>query len=395
MPGRLFGHALPPDVTVVGQGHVGKDAVLAAGFHGIGVGAVGGAGGNAEPAGFGIDRARGAVRTGLDPGNVIAHRGDFVAFERGGGDEHGKIGFAAGAGKGGGDVAFFPVRRFQSENEHVFGHPSLIASDNRSDAQGETLFAEQGVASVAAAVAHDEAFLGEMGDEGVLRIAGPRDVLHTFAQRAAHRVEAFHVEAIRAEHVENALSDAGHDAHVGHNVGRVGDFHPDARDLRADRAHAEGNDIHGASAHAAPVKAGQLFLHHGRVLPIVGRAGVVFRLTADEGALFDPGHVPRVGADEQAVGPLLLVEPDGRTGVHHDLPQASVFLLRAVAPDNVVRLTEFANLLDPREEILISGRRMAHAVYLRNVVLVLTLGNVNGKEDDAIRRPLGLPSGPK
>ena len=231
MSGWLFGHALPPDVTVVGQGHVGKDAVLAAGFHGIGVGAVGGAGGNAEPAGFGIDRARGSVRTGLDPGNVIAHCGDFVAFEPGGGDEHGKIGFAAGAGKGGGDVAFFSVRRFQSENEHVFGHPSLIASDNRSDAQGETLFAEQGIAAVAAAVAHDEAFLGEMGDEGVLRIAGPRDVLRGCAQRATHRVEAFHVEAIRAEHVEHALSDAGHDAHVGHNVGRVGDFHPDARDL--------------------------------------------------------------------------------------------------------------------------------------------------------------------
>jgi hypothetical protein len=39
----------------------------------------------------------------------------------------------------------------------------------------------------------------------------------------------------------------------------------------------------------------------------------------------------------------------------------------------VIRLTEFANLLDPREKILILGRRTAHAVYLRNVVLVLTL----------------------
>jgi hypothetical protein len=63
----------------------------------------------------------------------------------------------------------------------------------------------------------------------------------------------------------------------------------------------------------------------------------------------------------------------------------SVFLLRAVAPDNAVRLTELANLPDPREEILILGRRTAHGYLLRNVVLVLTLGNVNGKEDDAIR----------
>jgi hypothetical protein len=61
----------------------------------------------------------------------------------------------------------------------------------------------------------------------------------------------------------------------------------------------------------------------------------------------------------------------------------------------VIRLTEFANLLDPREEILILGRRTAHAVYLRNVVLVLTLGNVNGKEGGVMRQPLGLPSGPK
>ena len=219
MRGRFFGHALPPHIAVVGQCHVGKDAVLPAGLHRIGIGAVGGAGRDAEPAGFGIDGARGAVRTGLNPGNVVAHRGDLVVFERGGRDEHGKVGFAAGAGKRGGDVTFFPVRRFQTENEHMFGHPALVASDDRGNAQGETLLTEQGVAAVTAAIAHDEAFLGEMGDEGVFRLAGPGDVLLAGRQGATDRVKTFHVEAIRAEHVEHTLTDAGHDAHVDHDVG--------------------------------------------------------------------------------------------------------------------------------------------------------------------------------
>jgi hypothetical protein len=101
----------------------------------------------------------------------------------------------------------------------MFGHPALVASDGRGDAQSETLLAEQGITAVTAAVAHNEAFLGEMGDAGVFRIAGPRDILVAVRQGAADRVQAFHVGAIRAEYLEHALPDAGHDAHVDHHVG--------------------------------------------------------------------------------------------------------------------------------------------------------------------------------
>jgi hypothetical protein len=35
--GRLLGHALPPDIAVVGQRHVGEDSIAAAGGHGVGI----------------------------------------------------------------------------------------------------------------------------------------------------------------------------------------------------------------------------------------------------------------------------------------------------------------------------------------------------------------------
>ena len=42
-------------------------------------------------------------------------------------------------------------------------------------------------------------------------------------------------------------------------------------------------------------------LHLGRIHPVVGRAGVLLGLGADEGAILDPGDVARVGAGEEAV----------------------------------------------------------------------------------------------
>ena len=208
----------------------------------------------------------------------------------------------------------------------MLGHPAFVAADDRGDAQGEAFLAEQGVAAVAAAVAHDEPFLGEVGDVRVLRVARPGDVAAS-VEGIAHRMEAFHVEAVAAQDVEDAAADARHDAHVDHHVGRVGDLHADAGDFRADRPHAEGDHIHRAALHAACVEAEHLLLHRDGILPVVGRTRVVLRLAADESALLHAGDIARIRADEEAVRAFRLVETDGRAGIHHELAEAPVLFL--------------------------------------------------------------------
>src|SRR5438045_3914930 len=65
------------------------------------------------------------------------------------GNEHGKVGLAAGAGEGGSDVALLALRGGSAHEQHVLGHPTLLLAEEAGDAQGETLLAEQGVAAVA------------------------------------------------------------------------------------------------------------------------------------------------------------------------------------------------------------------------------------------------------
>ena len=150
MTGRFAVHAFPPDVAVVGQGAVGEDDVLLEGVHGRRVGCVGGAGGDAEEAVFGIDGIGSAVRAYLDPGDVVA---DALAPPSGdGGREHGEIGLAAGRREGGRNVVLFARGVNQAQDQHVLGHPTLAFRHGRGDAQRQAFLPEQGVAAVAAPV---------------------------------------------------------------------------------------------------------------------------------------------------------------------------------------------------------------------------------------------------
>ena len=259
---------------------------------------------HAEEAGFGIDGAQAAVVVGLDPGDVVADGPDLPAFEAFGRNQHGEIGFAAGAGEGGGDVGLLALRIFHAEDQHVLGHPAFVARDVRGDAQREALLAEQRVAAVAGAVRPDLARLREMNDVLFL-IAGPRHVLLPGLERRAHAC------ACRGRRASSSLSisskdrqaDARHDAHVHHDVGRIGQLHADLRHGRTDRAHAERQHVHGAAAHGAVEQPLELPAHLERVHPVVGGAGGVFRKRADEGAVLDARHIAGVGARVVTAGP--------------------------------------------------------------------------------------------
>ena len=102
MRGRCLGHALPPDVSVVGQGHVGENAIAGEGADGIGIGVHAGAGGHTEEAGLGVDGVQPAVFTEAHPGNVIPDGLDLPALD--GRLEHREVGFAARGREGRGDV---------------------------------------------------------------------------------------------------------------------------------------------------------------------------------------------------------------------------------------------------------------------------------------------------
>ena len=144
---------------------------------------------------------------------------------------------------------------------------------------------------------------------------------------------------------------ARHDPHRDRDIGRVGHLHADVGDRRAERAHAEGDDIHGSSAHAAVEKISQGLLHGNGINPVVGRPRVVIAPATDECSVLDPGHVSRVRESQVAVRSFFGVEPPEGPLLHEQLAQPVVFLLRAVAPDDFVGPTQLRHLINPRPEL--------------------------------------------
>ena len=133
--------------------------------------------------------------------------------------------------------------------------------------------------------------------------------------------------AVLAEGFEHLRAHAGHDAHVGDDVGRVGELDADLGDGRAERAHAVGDDVHSA-ARAWSRRRGRLsvaFFRPGPSQLLVGPASLW--CGADEGEVFDAGHVVGIGADEDAVGRLVGSEWDGGAGQDHEPEHVLVFLL--------------------------------------------------------------------
>ena len=244
--GGLVGHALPPHVAVVGQGDVGEDRVaLLDGGHRVGVGRRARAGGDAEEPELRVDGVEAAVLTEAHPGDVVA---DHLGLPAGdGGRDHREVRLATGGREGRRDVVDGPLGRGELEDEHVLGHPALVAGDRRGDAQRVALLAEQGVAAVAGAVAPDRALLGEVDD--VLRVgARPRDVGLALGERRADRVERRHVVGVRLlDLVEHLVAAAGHDEHRDDDVGRVGDLDAEHRDLGLEVTHDERDDVHRAA----------------------------------------------------------------------------------------------------------------------------------------------------
>ena len=345
-------HAFPPHIAVVGQHHIGEDGVGLAGFHRHRVGIIGGARGDAEEAGFGIDRAQGAVGGRLDPGDVIANRQRLPVAEALGRHDHGQVGLAAGAGERRRDVGFCTLGIFQTQNQHVFGQPAFVASHRRGDPQRQALLAEQGVAAVTGTVGPDFTGFREMnnGLAGNDRFARPRHVFLAGGQRRANRVDARHKETVAAQRLKHLAAHAGHDPHVGDDIGRIGDFDADLGNRAANGTHAERDDVQGAALHAAAHQFFQLRPHFIRRRPVVGRAGIFLVQAANEGAIFNPRHIGRMRAGQIGVGPLFRIQLDKSAGGDHFGAQPLIFLFRTVAPDHMIRLGQGRNFIYPCQQ---------------------------------------------
>ena len=176
-------------------------------------------------------------------------------------------------------------------------------------------------------------------------------------ERGADRVQARDEGAVVAEDLEGAGAHAGHDAHGDRHVGRVGQLHADVGDVRPERAHGEGDHVHGAALHGALEEAVELLAHLGGVTPIVRRPGVDLLLGADEGAVLDAGHVARVRVGPVAVGPLGVAQPGERAGVDQLLAHPVVLVGGAVAPVDSVGSGQRSHFVDPRQEFRVLGRR--------------------------------------
>ena len=351
--GLLGGHALPPHVAVVGQRRVGEDRVALDGDHRLRVGLIARAGRDAEEAGLGVDRVEAPVVAELHPGDVVADGLDRPALERR--DEHREVRLAGGRRERAGDVLHPTLRRGELEDEHVLGHPALVAGHDRGDPQRQALLAQQRVAAVARAVGPDLAGLGVVDDVLRLGVGRPRDVVGAIGERGADRVHARDEVAVGAEVLEGAGAHAGHDPHVDHDVGRVGDLDPDMGLVRPQRPHGERHDVHRAVLHGAVEELAHLGAHRGRVAPVVRRPGVALVLRADVGAVLDAGHVGGFRPSEVAVGALGLIEALEGAGVDELLAERLVLLGRPVAPVDARGLGQGGDLLDPGLQLLVGG----------------------------------------
>lgn len=75
-------------------------------------------------------------------------------------------------------------------DQHVLGQPALVLGNAGGDAQSKTLLAQQGVSSIATAEGKDLPRVWQVGDQNLLRVAGPR--VDQWSCRADRQIDELH-----------------------------------------------------------------------------------------------------------------------------------------------------------------------------------------------------------
>ena len=178
---------------------------------------------DAEEAGLGVDRVEAAVVAELHPGDVVADGLDLPARQVG--ISIARLVLPHADGKAPVDVLDLALGRGQLEDQHVLGHPALVAGHRRGDPQRQALLAEQGVAAVAGAVGPDLAGLGVSG-----RCTCRRRCVGQ-ATSSSPSASGSPTECTQGTNSPSAPSTSrapcahpGHDPHRDDHVGRVGEL---------------------------------------------------------------------------------------------------------------------------------------------------------------------------
>ena len=166
---------------------------------------------------------------------------------------------------------------------------------------------------------------------------------------------AIEVAALGSERRQGRGAYPGDLAETERDVGRVGDFHPDPRQLRARRTQQVGHDEHRTPAHRSGEQ-----VHQGRaggdgLAPVVGGTGLVGRRRADKREPFNARHVVEGGTAVIAAGQFLLVERGQGPQTAGFREEEVTFVVRAVAAEHRFRLAVDGTLVDPRGEDGIIG----------------------------------------
>ena len=172
----LVRHALPPHAAIRGEGDVGENRVLLDHRDRVRVGIRRRTGRDAEHSRFGVDRTESSLGVRLDPRDVVADDRDLPVAQPFGRDHHREVGFAARARKCRRDVDLLAARILEAQNQHVLGHPAVVARDVRGDPQPEALLPQQRVSTVSRAVGPDLPSLREVDDVLVV-VARPGHIL--------------------------------------------------------------------------------------------------------------------------------------------------------------------------------------------------------------------------
>ena len=85
---------------------------------------------------------------------------------------------------------------------------------------------------------------------------------------------------------------------------------------------------------------------------MIGWARVFALIGANEGPVFDPGHIRRIRPGQIRIRTLGRVQATQCPGLDHLIAEQLILALRAIAPEDGLGLREFSDLSDPIRQAL-------------------------------------------
>mmetsp|Transcript_13039 Transcript_13039/g.23461 ORF Transcript_13039/g.23461 Transcript_13039/m.23461 type:complete len:238 (+) Transcript_13039:4108-4821(+) len=170
----LLGHALPPHISLSGDGDVGEDRIRGNGCIDARVLNDITTASRIIEASLRVDRIQAPVAAHIEPCTFIPNAPDLPAWYRR--DKHGKARLPTGRGQECTRIVLRPLGRRDADDDTPRGDPFLFAANRGTQPQGEAGLGQDGVGPIGAAIGPELPGLVELSDQPVRRVAGPADI---------------------------------------------------------------------------------------------------------------------------------------------------------------------------------------------------------------------------